>query len=107
MSETRSSEVKPGGDGEAARTRRPPAPTPLGRERNEYDDEAEPLSLAEELAEEGFDPETSAQYENVKQGDIHIAELQRMGMPQLIELARAENVNDILGIKKQDLIFKI
>jgi transcription termination factor Rho len=107
MSETRSSEVKPGGDGKAARTRRPASPTPLGRERNEYDDESEPLSLAEELAEEGFDPETNAQYENVKQGDIHIAELQRMGMPQLIELARSENVNDILGIKKQDLIFKI
>ncbi|MDZ4781707.1 MAG: transcription termination factor Rho [Planctomycetia bacterium] len=77
------------------------------REHNPYDDEHEPLSLAEELAEEGYDRETDAPYEQVKQGDIHIAELQRMGMPQLIELARTENLNDYTGIKKQDLIFKI
>jgi transcription termination factor Rho len=77
------------------------------REHNEYDDEREPLSLAEELAEEGFDRETSAHYDQVKQGDVHIAELQRMSMPQLIELARSENLNDYTGIKKQDLIFKI
>ena len=71
----------------------------------------EPLSLAEELAEEaerdsGRD-ETHDRYEQIKQGDIHIAELQRMTMPQLIEQARKENLTDITGIKKQDLIFKI
>src|SRR5206468_4016172 len=71
----------------------------------------EPLSLAEELADEaergiGLD-ETQERYEQIKQGDIHIAELQRMSMPQLIEQARNENLTDITGIKKQDLIFKI
>jgi transcription termination factor Rho len=71
----------------------------------------EPLSLAEELADEadrgiGLD-ETHERYEQIKQGDIHIAELQRMSMPQLIEQARNENLTDITGIKKQDLIFKI
>ena len=75
------------------------------------DDEDEPLSLAEELveaAERGtqFD-ETDEHYEKIKQSDIHIAELQRMGMPQLIEEARKENLKDVTGIKKQDLIFKI
>jgi transcription termination factor Rho len=86
----------------------PESSSPAGdREHNPYDDEREPLSLAEELAEEGYDRETDAHYEQVKQGDIHIAELQRMGMPQLIELARSENLNDYTGIKKQDLIFKI
>ncbi len=71
----------------------------------------EPLSLAEELAEEaerGFSRDDSHdRYELIKQGDIHIAELQRMSMPQLIEQARSENLTDIAGIKKQDLIFKI
>jgi len=71
----------------------------------------EPLSLAEELAEEadrGFvRDETDERYEQIKQGDIHIAELQRMSMPQLIEQARQENLTEITGIKKQDLIFKI
>jgi transcription termination factor Rho len=71
----------------------------------------EPVSLAEELAAEaeenlGLD-ETNERYEQIKQGDIHIAELQRMGMPQLIEQARAANVTEYLGLKKQDLIFKI
>src|SRR5690349_12685579 len=70
--------------------------------------DGEPLSLAEELAEEadGYD-ETDVRYEQIKQGDIHIAELQRMTMPQLIEQARRENLSEITGIKKQDLIFKI
>ena len=61
---------------------------------------AEPLSLAEELAEEaelGFE-ETDRRYEQIKQGDIHIAELQRMGMGQLIEQAKAENIEDYVGL---------
>ncbi|MCL6501063.1 MAG: transcription termination factor Rho [Pirellulales bacterium] len=71
-------------------------------------EEAEPLSLAEELAAEAEQQaETNRRYERIKQGDIHIAELQRMTMPQLIEQARKANLTDITGIKKQDLIFKI
>ena len=71
--------------------------------------DGEPLSLAEELADEaaGLGDETDDRYEQIKQGDIHIAELQRMTMPQLIEQARKENLTEITGIKKQDLIFKI
>src|SRR4030095_2361413 len=74
----------------------------------------EPLSLAEEIAEECdrtgkriTRDEIHERYEQIKQGDIHIAELQRMSMPQLIEQARKENLTEIHGIKKQDLIFKI
>jgi transcription termination factor Rho len=70
----------------------------------------EPISLAEELAEEAdnyVSDDTHQRYEQIKQGDIHIAELQRMSMPQLIEQARQENLTDYTGIKKQDLIFKI
>jgi len=74
-----------------------------------YDDEREPLSLAEEIAEEirsGGEAATD-RYEEIKQGEIHIAELQRMSMGQLIEEARKENLSDVAGIKKQDLIFRI
>ena len=53
----------------------------------------EPLSLAEELAEEAdrgyVRDDTDDRYEQIKQGDIHIAELQRMSMPQLIEAGAA------------------
>ncbi len=72
--------------------------------------DSEPLSLAEELATQGRfsdDDETNDRYEQIKQGDVHIAELQKMSMPQLIEAARQENLTDYMGIKKQDLIFKI
>ncbi|MGE0610580.1 MAG: transcription termination factor Rho [Pirellulales bacterium] len=69
----------------------------------------EPLSLAEKLSEDfdAVDDFAHKRYEAVKQGDIHIAELQRMSMQQLIEQARTENLTDYTGIKKQDLIFKI
>ena len=76
----------------------------------DFDDEQEPLSLAEELAEEadrGGGDDTDERYERIKQGEIHIAELQRMSMSQLIEEARKDNVKDVAGMKKQDLIFKI
>lgn len=48
-------------------------------------------------------------YEEIKRGDadIHIAELQRRTMKELIALARKEGITDYTGLKKQDLIFKI
>ena len=74
----------------------------------ELDDENEPLSLAEEIAEEADrGEEANDRYERIKQGEIHIAELQKMSMTDLIEEARKENVSDVSGMKKQDLIFKI
>ncbi|MEE3220802.1 MAG: Rho termination factor N-terminal domain-containing protein, partial [Planctomycetota bacterium] len=69
----------------------------------------EPLSLAEEIvAEEGAGKLTTQdRYDEIKQGDVHIAELQRMSMGDLIDQARKANLTDIAGMKKQDLIFKI
>ena len=46
-------------------------------------------------------------YEEIKRGDVHIAELQRMTMKELLDLARDESLSDYSGLKKQDLIFKI
>jgi transcription termination factor Rho len=73
--------------------------------------EGEPLSLAEEIAEQVDAGETDIvheHYETVKQGaDIHIAELQKMTTAQLIEEARKENLPEIAGIRRQDLIFKL
>jgi transcription termination factor Rho len=48
-------------------------------------------------------------YEEIKRGasDIHIAELQRLTMKDLIVLAKKENISEYTGLKKQDLIFKI
>jgi transcription termination factor Rho len=48
-------------------------------------------------------------YEEIKRGDtdIHIAELQRLTMKELIVVAKQENITEYTGLKKQDLIFKI
>ncbi len=74
-------------------------------------DDADPLSLAEEIAGEvergDHVDDTHEHYEKIKQGEIHIAELQKMAMSQLIEEARKENLTDVSGMKKQDLIFEI
>jgi len=79
-----------------------------GHERGN-DDDRDPLSLAEELAEEAdrSGDDIHEHYERIKQGEIHIAELQKMNMAQLIEEARRENVKDAAGMKRQDLIFNI
>jgi transcription termination factor Rho len=73
-------------------------------------DDDEPLSLAEEIAAESGNQrgdETNDRYERIKKGEIHIAELQRLSMTDLIEEAKKENVTDVTGLKKQDLIFRI
>ena len=75
---------------------------------NAYDLEGEPLSLAEELAEEkDRGAPAELELEEGRPGETHIAELQRMTMQQLIEEARQENVTDAAGMQKHDLIFKI
>jgi transcription termination factor Rho len=53
------------------------------------------------------DDEIHERYESVKRGEIHLTELQKMTMPQLIATAKEEGVTEYTGLKKQDLIFKI
>jgi transcription termination factor Rho len=77
---------------------------------DDFDVESEPLSLAEEIADEAASlrDEIHDRYEQIKQsGDTHIAALQKMSMAELIEAARQENLSDYAGMKRQDLIFKI
>jgi transcription termination factor Rho len=72
------------------------------------------VPLASELPPPDEDEDESAfssddRYDEIKHGDseIHIAELQRLTMKELIALARQENVSECAGLKKQDLIFRI
>lgn len=51
--------------------------------------------------------EIHQRYEQIKQGDTHLSELQRMGMTELQEEARKEKLEDTTGLKRQDLIFHI
>jgi len=79
------------------------------REPNPYDEEEEPLSIAEELMEKGYlEEETDERLEQLKQlGDSLLAQLQKMSMAELIEEARKENLTEYMGLKRQDLIFMI
>ena len=53
------------------------------------------------------EPSRDERYENIKRGELHIATLQKMNMAELIEAAKAEGIQEYMGLKKQDLIFKI
>ncbi len=74
-------------------------------------DDHEPQSLAEEIA---GDLRRKAKGETIEDevfdndgNDLHIAELQKMEMSQLIEEARKDNLSEVAGMKKQDLVFRI
>ncbi len=95
---------------------------------SDYDLEA-PLSVAEELVMAGLNKrpsnsskatgdeattdeatgegDVSESTTETKQDQLHIAELQKMNMSELIDAARQENVEDVVGVRRQDLIFKI
>ncbi len=64
------------------------------------DDEEE-----EQLSEIYNDP--SLRVDGDTSHDINVAALQRMTMKELIDLAKEEQVSEISGLKKQDLIFRI
>jgi transcription termination factor Rho len=75
------------------------APAPYGEAPVEYPNEDE---------EDIFgDAALHDRYEDIKRGEIHLTELQKMTMPQLIRTAKTEGIAEYMGLKKQDLIFKI
>lgn len=66
---------------------------------NDDDEKSEPVDpLMDDSLIEPIDPSSN---------DIHIAELQRMTMKELIDVAKESGVNDYSGLKKQDLIFRV
>lgn len=54
-----------------------------------------------------LDQEENEKYEEVKRGEMHITELQKMTIKELQDTAKKEGVQEYVGLKKQDLIFKI
>jgi len=71
-------------------------------------DAPEPRKPARSDSDGGvLDDEINTRYEEIKRGSTHISELQQMTMPQLLKVAKDEQLVDCAGLKKQDLIFKI
>jgi transcription termination factor Rho len=54
-----------------------------------------------------IDRETHEKYEKIKRGELHITDLQKMTVAELHEVAKSENIEDFVGLPKQDLIFQI
>ena len=76
-------------------------------------EEEEPLSVAEEIADEmnrtgtvRFD-EPEIQEEKLKQTGLKLADLQKMSMAELLEEARRDNLSTPVGMRKQELIFEL
>ncbi len=69
-------------------------------------DQGDYEAFLDEHAEEA-DAETNERYERVKRGTVHIAELQRMTVAELLEEAKSDGITEVTGLKKQDLIFRI
>jgi transcription termination factor Rho len=73
-------------------------------------DQEEPLSIAEELdkaAERVRRVGTQIERTDKPDQNIHIATLQRMSMPELIEVAEEEEIEEASNLRKQELIFRI
>lgn len=51
--------------------------------------------------------EQNQKYEQVKRQEQHLSSLQKMNVQELMETARKEGLQDISGLKKQELIFRI
>ena len=68
---------------------------------------------AVEPAQEEAEPTTTStgdaneKYEAAKREELHLMKLQQMTMTELHDLARDEGLKETVGLKKQDLIFKI
>jgi transcription termination factor Rho len=114
----RDRDARDNGDGSPANStaaRSASTATELGPEHlqtlRQIESEGEPLSLAEELAEQtdrgDLEKATHTLQSLDKQGETHIAELQRLSMPELIDAALRENLTDVTGLKRQELIFRI
>jgi transcription termination factor Rho len=59
--------------------------------------------------ERGFDAETNSRYEEIKRGNTFITQLQQMTLAQLQKAAKDDGIDrdEWVGLKKQDLIFRI
>ncbi len=79
-----------------------------GSEQAAKAEENQPKEHAGKREERSYRKESiHAKYERVKKGQLHLHELQKLGVPQLHEIAKSEGITDFTGMKKQSLIFKI
>ncbi|MHC4780943.1 MAG: transcription termination factor Rho, partial [Planctomycetota bacterium] len=74
------------------------------KETKENEEEPEVVEEGDESSPRGT---MNEKYEQVKRGGLHITELQKMTMAELHKTAREEGLEDLTGLRKQDMIFKL
>jgi len=52
-------------------------------------------------------PDRNDQYERVKREEIYLSKLQEFTMADLLKFARQEGIKEVMGLKKQEIIYKI
>jgi transcription termination factor Rho len=71
-------------------------------------DPAPPPPVAEEPTPGvSVEDETHERYEQIKKGELHITDLQKLSVSELHVIAKAEGLTEFVSLKKQDLIFNI
>ncbi len=77
--------------------------------QQEPDEAAVPPSKPAEVddSQSAIDAETHARYEEIKRGELHIRDLQKLSVDALHEIARQEGLLDYTGLSKSELIFKL
>ncbi len=58
-------------------------------------------------AKKSQEESTHEKYERIKKGNLYLADLQKLTVSELHELAKKENIAEYSALKKQDLIFRI
>ena len=76
------------------------------REKEKIIEFMEDQEFIDEDSDEYF-PTEEEEYAEAKKNELHIIELQRMAMSELLTTAKLEGVKEYTGLKKQELIFKI
>lgn len=77
----------------------PPGDNQSGKNRRSDGQHTPPTPATGQTTSESFAPSKAA--------DFNIADLQRMSMLELLEIAEKDGLSEYSGLKKQDLIFKI
>ncbi len=52
-------------------------------------------------------PDTNEKYERVKREEVYLSKLQEFTMADLLKFARQEGIKEVMGLKKQEIIYKI
>jgi transcription termination factor Rho len=52
-------------------------------------------------------PDTNDKYERVKREEVYLSRLQEFSMADLLKFARQEGIKELMGLKKQEIIYKI